>query len=591
MNNSAYDIVYPNPTPEGVTLEKNVPVTMRDGVTLALDIYKPAGDAVPRPVILAYSPFPKERFFESAKPAFYCARGYVCAQASERGIGVNQGRFSFHGEVAARDGYDIIEWLAAQSWCDGSVAMMGASGYGVMQWLTAPLNPPHLKALVVLATTDNYRGLCYPGGVLRKPFVLNLVAGFSQAAIWPGPVAGKELPVNVVAGILSHHEDGAFWWEHGGGWTRVGEIKAPILNIMNAPNRLHALYHLRSYADITSPKKLVITPWTSENYQPWLFETTAFNEYVLRWLDYWCKGADTGIMDEPEVAVYDNGTGAWRYESEYPLERTVWQPYYLHAAADGEDAAGGLDREAPGAGETPHAFRNISLNTALTASYGMAAPPPAERNHAVFLSEPLEDDVRVWGPVSCTVFASTTEEVTSDWSFFVKIGEMVPDGVPRNPVTGRPEVKPEATDAATPENVQVWSWGSLKTKFRLVDERLSRPGLPWHPYRDPEELRPNTVYEFAIELQPVFKTFKKGCRLWLKIACDDALFSTLDSASRYVETPLSLENDTVRIYHDAAHPSHLLLPVVPDAPEITPVPPPLRGAVPGAPRFTERHSE
>jgi len=77
-----------------------------------------------------------------------------------------------------------------------------------MQWITAPLNPPHLKALVVLATTDNYRGLCYPGGVLRKPFVLGLVSGLTMAAIWPGPVSGKEPPMNIIAEILANTEDG-----------------------------------------------------------------------------------------------------------------------------------------------------------------------------------------------------------------------------------------------------------------------------------------------------------------------------------------------------------------------------------------------
>ena len=122
---------------------------------------------------------------------------------------------------------------------------------------------------------------------------------------------------------------------HSGGSTgvagqRINQIKAPVLNIMNTPNRLHCIYHLRSYADIKSPKKLIITPWTNENYQPWIFETTAFNQHILRWLDYWLKDIDTGIMNEPEVAIYDNGTGKWRYENEYPLKRTRWEKYYLH---------------------------------------------------------------------------------------------------------------------------------------------------------------------------------------------------------------------------------------------------------------------
>jgi predicted acyl esterase len=165
------------------------------------------------------------------------------------------------------------------------------------------------------------------------------------------------------------------------------------------------------------------------------------------------------------------------------------------------------------------------------------------------------------------------------------MGEMVPSGVPLNPVTGQPEIKPEANDPWTPRQVQIWSWGCLKAKFREVDEAMSRPGMPWHHFRNPADIKPDTVYEFQIELQPVFKTFKKGCRIWLKIAGDDALYSTWDSSSRYVEPPLSTENKEVTVFQDAGRPSHLLLPVIPDTPEIMPVTSPLADAVPGAPRI------
>ena len=588
MKKTGYDIVYPDPTPAGVSLEKNVYAAMRDGVKIALDIYQPAHGKGPWPAILAYSPFQKERFFESPKPAFYCPHGYVCVQAAERGSGFNEGKFEFHGSMAAQDGYDLVEWIAGQPWCNGNVAMMGASGYGVMEWLTGPLNPPHLKALVVLATTDNYRGLCYPGGVLRKSFVLNLVSGLTQAAIWPGPIPGKEPPMNIIAEILSHPEDGPFWWEHGGSWTRIDQIKAPVLNIMNTPNRLHSVYHLRSYADIKSPKKLIITPWTNENYQPWIFETTAFNQYMLRWLDYWLKDIDTGIMDEQEVAIYDNGTGKWRYEDEYPLKRTRWERYYLHGRTAATDSCGLISPTPPAADEKVDTYDNVSLNTAMLYAYGIAPLTPTQQHYVAYLSPPLEQDIRVWGPVSFTLYASTTEEVTSDLSFFVKMGEMVPNGVPLNPVTGKPETKPEVNDPWTPREVQLWTWGSLKAKFRDLDESKSRPGMPWHPFQNPRELRPATVYEFQIELQPVFKTFRKGCRIWLKIASDDALYSTLDSSSRYVETPLSPENSRISIFHDARYPSHLFLPVMPDTHKRAPVKPPLCEALPGAPRFTEK---
>jgi predicted acyl esterase len=590
MQRKKYDVIYPDPLPSGVILEKNVMVKMRDGVKVALDIYKPADGKGPWPAIFAYSPFQKERSFESAKPAFYCPNGYVCIQAAERGIGFSQGQFSFHGSKAAQDGYDMIEWIARQPWCSGNVAMMGASGYGVMQWTTAPLNPPHLKALVVLATTDNYRGLCYPGGVLRRPFVLQLISTITQGAIWPGPLPGKELPKNIIAEIFSNNEDGPFWWEHGGGWKKIGKIKAPILNMVNVPNRLHAYYHLRSYGNIKSPKKLVITPWTNENYQPWIFETTSFNQYILRWLDYWLKGINTGIMDEPEIAIYDNGTGQWRYENEYPLARTKWEKYYLHGKT--VPAESGSINKALGQ-EKPQAFQNIGLNTQMIASYGMFLDKKKKggeaelSNFVVYTTPPLEEDLRVWGPVSLTLYASTAEEVTTDWSFFVKMGEMVSSGVPLNPVTGNPEIKPEVTDPWTPREVQIWSWGCLKAKFREVDEKMSRPGMPWHSFRKPADLKPNTVYEFQIELQPIFKTFRKGCRIWLKIACDDALYSAWDTSSRYVERPLSPLKNEVLICYGNQYPSHLLLPVIPDGPEITPVKSPLRDAVPGAPRFTK----
>jgi predicted acyl esterase len=595
MKNENYNVTYPAPLPEGVRLDKNVYVPMRDGIKLALDIYSPAKGKGPWPAIFAYSPFQKERSFESAKPVFYCANGYVCIQVAERGSGFNEGKFTMHGSIAAQDGYDIIEWIASQPWCNGNVAMMGASGYGVMQWMTAPLNPPHLKAMVALGTTDNYRGLCYPGGVLRKPFVLNLTSGLINGSIWPGPVPGKEPPMDIISEIFTNTEDGPFWWEHGGGWKKIDRIKAPVMNIMNTPNRLHAVYHLRSYADINSPKKLIITPWTNENYQPWIFETTAFNQQILRWLDYWLKGIDTGIMDEPEIAIYDNGTGKWRYENEYPLARTKWEKYYLHPKTEGTEAYGLIGKTPPEGNQDPDVYRNISLNTRMVESYGLKGEPGTDiksgqtkqLRFTAYVTPPLEEDLRVWGPVSFTLYASTTEEVTTDWSFFVKMGEMVPEDVPLNPVTGNPETKPEVTDPWTPNETQIWSWGALKAKYRELDESRSKPGMPWHSYQNPADLKPNTVYEFQIELQPIFKTFRKGCRIWLKIASDDALYSTWDSSSRYVETPLSPAKNEVSIYHNVRYPSHLLLPVIPDTPEIMPVRPPLLDALPGAPRFTD----
>jgi predicted acyl esterase len=137
-----------------------------------------------------------------------------------------------------------------------------------------------------------------------------------------------------------------------------------------------------------------------------------------------------------------------------------------------------------------------------------------------------------------------------------------------------------------PENVQLWSFGCLKAKYRQVDEALSAPGLPWHPFTEAEELLPDTIYELQIEMTPVFKTFKKGCRLWLKIACDDVLFSTWDSSSHYVETPSAAVERIVTIHSSSEYPSQLLLPIVTHSSERVEIAAPLRDALPGAERFT-----
>jgi hypothetical protein len=99
----------------------------------------------------------------------------------------------------------------------------------------------------------------------------------------------------------------------------------------------------------------------------------------------------------------------------------------------------------PGEKDKPDIYHNISLNTALTASYGIIGTSPklALPRHMAYITLPLEEDLKVWGPVRISLYASTTEKVTSDWSFFVKMGEMVPGGVPLNPVTGNPEIKPD----------------------------------------------------------------------------------------------------------------------------------------------------
>jgi hypothetical protein len=138
------------------------------------------------------------------------------------------------------------------------------------------------------------------------------------------------------------------------------------------------------------------------------------------------------------------------------LARTQWTKYYLNNKADENASSGSINTYQPSENDSPDVFHNISLNTVLIASYGLnvdlrSLGGVGQRKYLTYTTQPLKDDLRVWGPVSITLYAAAAEEVTSDWSFFVKMGEMVPEGVPLNPITGNPEIKPEVNDVIREE--------------------------------------------------------------------------------------------------------------------------------------------
>ncbi len=164
-----------------------------------------------------------------------------------------------------------------------------------------------------------------------------------------------------------------------------------------------------------------------------------------------------------------------------------------------------------------------------------------------YATAPLKKDVRVWGPLSAILYGSAK---TLDTVWFVKLGDVAPDGA-----------------------VRLFTSGHLKASYREVDEAKSRPGQPFHPFRNPVLPKPKVVYEYQIEMRPIFHTFKAGYKIWVQIASIDFDYQMLlHSVYSSEMLPVPAEN---AVYHNSAHPSHLLLPVIPDAPVIKPVEAPL----------------
>ena len=296
---------------------------------------------------------------------------------------------------------------------------------------------------------------------------------------------------------------------------------------------LHSAGMLRGLAKIKArPFKVVVGPGSPGMYALIYWHNEKFYAYALRWLDHWLKGIDTGILDEPPVMIYDNGTAEWRYENEIPpFTRTQYTNYYLRSdpAGSAQPPQGLLSLEAPTGEETPDTIKNDP-----------APPGPASVQNAAtltYVTPPLDRPVTVNGPVSATLYASTKSIDTSLWAHFVAVADMAPDG-----------------------SVRPVSNGNLKACYREVDELKSSEEWPWHPFTKVEYLQPETVYDFLVQIKPIFHTFKEGHRIVLQIFSESPFYK-LDNFTDPIPGPYPAENS---VYHDKLRPSRLMLPVIAD---------------------------
>ncbi len=569
--------------------ERDVMVPMRDGVHLCVDIYRPDAVGKKLPAILSIAFHNKDLQspevakalppqpawstlwmgpIEAGDTDYIVSSGYIHVIGNPRGVGKSE-----DGGSPEWDFYDLIEWIAQQSWCDGNVGMLGISGFAASQWEAAILQPPHLKAIFPYDAAGAYGGGLgfrdtHPGGVIQTMFYFleqfSVIHGVKGR---PGPLPpeierlwkeamdnpdykmyahlynvltmkGQHMPLIFYTLIDPFEaEDVVKATEE-----KFKKIKIPTYTgtgWYSYTYKTHMQGSQHWYWGINVPKKLMFTgPAHLE--RPF----HSFHDEVVRWYDYWLKGIDTGIMDEPPVKVWVMGANEWRYGDDWPLPETKWTKYYLHSwerlrtepfTASGRD---GYD--------DPDAFVQMPLTQTRK----------VERLR--YMTDPLPEDTLVIGPIALYLYASIDQD---DTNWIVILKDIGPDVSVRTAREGEIFVPTNL-----PERELTRGW--LKASHRALDTKKSKPWKPWHPLTRKawKPIVPGEINEYAIEISSTANLFEKGHRICLDITCLDLPTGTAGLTNvEYIPYHICSSKTVVhKIYHNAKYPSYLLLPVIPN---------------------------
>lgn len=561
--------------------ETNVMVPMRDGVQLATDIYRPESTA-PLPALVARTPYNKNGMnAENPEVKRYIEAGYIVIVQDVRGRYASQGDFNPHFNET-RDGVDMFAWVASQPWSNGVVGTFGGSYLGGTQWLPARENPPALKAMVPQVTfSDMYQGNTHPGGakVLHDlrwavgmiPDVISRLRARDEDV-----PADEDLPdVNTVltdlplAGHPMIKKYGSFydeWMNHptqSAYWDSISpsagynNITAPAMNISGWYD-IFIWGTLQNYQNMKKEggsaiarnnQKLIIGPWDHGNFSG-IFPEHQFGEasnseaidltgIKIRWYDRWLKGIKNGIDTEDPVLIFTMGTDEWRTEKDWPLPDTQYRLYYLHSQgkANTLNGDGTLSTQKPAA-QPFDEYTYDPMNPVPSVGGQVILPGPntsgprdqqevEQRPDVLVYSTPvLEKPVEVTGPIELRLFISSS---APDTDFTAKLVDVYPDG-----------------------RAIILTNGIFRARYHNSFEKA-------------ELLEPEKVYELNINLLATSNVFKPGHRIRLEVSS-----SNFPQFNRNSNTGGNIAQETAeeyrpainRVYHNAEHPSHLILPII-----------------------------
>ena len=467
----------------GILCEQDVPVKLRDGVTIYLDVFRPV-NALNVPAIIAWSYFGKRQQenhewqalgvppgtvsrlakFESADPAFWCHHGYAVVNVDPRGVGRSEGDIDMFGTQDGRDGYDVIEWAATQHWTNGKVGMFGNSGVAMPQYRIAAEQPPHLVCMAPWeGTADWYRESLYDGGIPGLGFNSFIAASL----VGPGYISDGSAMAMKYPFMNEYWEDRIPKWE---------KITIPV-SLTACWSHFHLRGSMEAWRRIRSPKKWMRVhrefEWP-DTYDPVnLFE-------LKRFFDRYLKDIRNGWELTPRFRLevmdaYDYDFQSYRKEKEFPLARTQYKRLYV-------DAAKGALSWTPIANESEASYE-------------------AEQGLTKFAIR-FEQDTEITGYMWLRLWVEARGN--DDMDMFIAIRKLDEEGkwLPTN-VLGEPH--PGA-------------WGKMRASRRALDPKLTSKFQPVQAHKKEEKLSPGEIVPVDIEIWPHSRFWHKGQQLEVQVS-------------------------------------------------------------------------
>jgi putative CocE/NonD family hydrolase len=561
---------YSEPCYDGQVLTSQY-VEMRDGTLIAVDIYRPAQNGTvveePLPVIWMHTRYHRRNIhFEPSGGLFLTSYGYVTASVDARGTGASFGvRETEFTPEEAQDAYDITEWFAAQPWCDGNVGIFSRSYMGIAQFFAAAQAPPHLKAIFPEMHMFDIYDLVYKNGIYNRDYLekwdasVRHLDNMTGGVVVPvdedtdGTMLARATALRAQNGYpLSLSKDSPFrdsLFAPGVGKygvvspaTYIDEINASGVAVyqLGAWYDMYPVEPLLWFVNLQVPQKLVLPGWNHDVFEPWL------NVEKLRWFDYWLKGIDNGIMDEPPLRYYVMGAPedeAWRTAEQWPLPNEQRTAFYFHAGPSGSVTSvndglliAQVAPEADGHDDyTVDYTTTVGTSSRFANGYGVPfSYPDMAANDAKALTYstlPLESDVEVTGHPVVHLWVSST---AADGDFFVYLEEVDGDGVSSYITEGK-----------------------LRASFRAQHEPPhENMGLPWRRCweEDLEPLPQGELVELVFDLYPTSNLFDAGHRIRVTVTGAD-----VDT----YETPQLDPAPKVSIYRGSEYASYIELPIIP----------------------------